>query len=131
MVGRVTPCAPQTGTGAPNGAHGVTRPTCRVEDGSKLFCRRTRGVSIFRSVRLEGISTRARARGGFGTECLGSSALFSLLSKYTRSGPTSGSGQATTVSAAAMRKSMRAEVECRLFMVSFGAVHSRGAADNG
>src|SRR5687767_13576651 len=45
-VGRVTPCAPQTGTGAPNGADRVTRPTCRVYYVSKSFCPRTRAGSL-------------------------------------------------------------------------------------
>jgi hypothetical protein len=40
LVGRVTPCAPRPGQRPPNGAHGVTRPTCPRRKVSKPVCRR-------------------------------------------------------------------------------------------
>src|SRR5205823_14175856 len=41
-VGRVTPCAPQTRICSPNGAHGVTRPTCHK---SNFICHGTRPLA--------------------------------------------------------------------------------------
>ena len=71
LVGRVTPCAPQPSSDLPNGAHGVTRPTQRLDHVSKSLCRhaslfatRLSSSNQARSAKLE--NPAAVARNGAG-----------------------------------------------------------------